>query len=381
MTTARDLSLPPAAPAPSGAALPQRERFLRTLRYEPVDRRPLHLAGPWGDTLVRWHGEGLPADVQDVHAYLGVQDFGYRTTNITPVAGPYPTFPRQVLREVGDEIHYIDGYGRTVKDLKSHTTMPEWLEFPVKNGADLRRYMDEHFDVTNLDARFAPDWADKARAAAARGDLVLIDGGCYYWTLRSIAGVDGASYLLYDCPELVDELCERYFTVVMEGLRRAVDVVHIDLIGFGEDFAFKTGPLLSPEMFRRFIQPRYAKAMAFAHAHGVDLTWHDSDGDTRLLLPDMLAVGVNSTVPCEVAASMDPVALRRQFGRDLRLGGGFDKRLVAKGPAAVAQELARLAPVIREGGFVPGIDHSVPADVSWDQFRRYIELITKAVVL
>ncbi len=70
------------------------------------------------------------------------------------------------------------------------------MEFPVKEAADLRRYLDEHFDVTNIEARFAPDWADKARAAQARGDVIMIDGGCYYWTLRSIAGVDGASYLL-----------------------------------------------------------------------------------------------------------------------------------------------------------------------------------------
>jgi predicted TIM-barrel fold metal-dependent hydrolase len=72
----------------------------------------------------------------------------------------------------------------------------------------------------------------------------------------------------------------------MEGLRRAVKIVTVDVIGFGEDFAFKNGPLLSPAMFRQFLQPRYAKAMAFAREHGCDLTWHDGDGDCRLLLPE-----------------------------------------------------------------------------------------------
>lgn len=359
--------------------LTHRERFLRTLRYEPVDRRPVYLAGPWHDTLARWYGEGLSADVTDVHEYLGVKHLGYQMTNITGVAGIYPPFAEKVLGEDEEFVTKIDGYGRTVRDFKKHTSFPEWIDFPVKEAADLRRLMDEHFDVANLDARFAPDWAQQAKAAVARGDIIMIDGGCYYWTLRSIAGVDGASYLLYDCPELVDELCERYFTVVMEGLRRAVAIVQVDAIGFGEDFAFKTGPLLSVEMFRRFILPRYAKAMAFAHQHNIKLTWHDSDGDCRMLLPDMLAVGINSTAPCEVAANMDPVALRQQFGRDLRIGGGFDKRIVAEGPEAVERELKRLAPVIREGGFVPGIDHSIPADVSWDQYRRYLDLITKAV--
>ena len=361
------------APVPE---LTMRERVLRTFRYEAVDRTPLNLVGPWSDTLARWRREGLPSDVTDVHGFLGVSRFGCGTTNITPIAGPHPVYERKILREEGDAVYSIDRYGRTQKDFKSHTTMPEWIEFPVKGAADLRRYLDEHFDVSNLDSRFAPDWADNARAAERRGAIVTIDGGCYYWTLRSVAGVDGASYLLYDAPELVDELCERYFTVVMEGLRRAVKIVKVDLIGFGEDFAFKTGPLLSPDMFRRFIRPRYAKAMAFAREHGIDLTWHDSDGDCRVLLPDMLSAGVNSTAPCEVAAGMDPVALRRQFGKELRLIGGFDKRIVAQGAGAIARELERLAPVVREGSYIPGIDHSVPADVSWDNYRRYIELIT-----
>lgn len=360
---------------------PQRDRFLRTLRYEPTDRRPVYLAGPWGETLERWHKEGLPADVRDVHAYLGVRELGFKTANLTPMAGPYPRFERRTVREEGDEVFYIDDYGRTVHDFKSTATIPEWVDFPVKGADDLRRYLDDHFDVSDLDARFPSDWADKAQAAMARGDILLIDGGCYYWTLRSIAGVDGASYLLYDAPELVDELCERYFTVVMEGLRRAVELVTIDVIGFGEDFAFKTGPLLSPDMFRRFILPRYAATMAFAHEHGIELTWHDSDGDVRLLLPDMLQAGVNSTVPCEVAANMDPVALRAQFGRDLRIGGGFDKRIAARGPEAVRAELERLAPVIREGGFVPGIDHSVPADVSWDHYRAYLDILSEATTM
>ncbi|MFA6291161.1 MAG: uroporphyrinogen decarboxylase family protein [Victivallales bacterium] len=354
-----------------------RERFLRTMRYEPVDRRPIYLAGPWTDTLVRWRKEGLPADT-DPHVFLGVSDLGYKMTNVTPVAGLYPVFETKVLHEEDNLVFKTDSYGRTVKDFKDHTSMPEWVDFPVKTADDLRRMMDEHFDIEHLDLRFAPDWEKKNIAAQERGDLIMIDGGCYYWTLRSLAGVETASYLLYDCPELVDELFERYFTVVMEGLRRAVKYLKIDLIGYGEDFAFKTGPLLSPEMFRKLILPRYRKTMEFAHEHGVEFTWHDSDGDYRLFLDDMLGVGINGIAPCEVAANMDPAGLRRQFGKDLRMGGGFDKRIVSAGLEAVGRELERLSPLLREGGLILGIDHSVPADVSWDNYRRYIDAIVKA---
>ncbi len=154
-----------------------RDRFLRTLRYEPVDRRPLHLVGPWPETLARWRREGLPADA-DPHQFLGIADYGYPLATVSPIAGLFPTFERKVLREEGDSVYLMDSYGRTVHDFKNTTTIPEWVDFAVKSPADLRRLMDEHFNVDDLDARFAADWADKARAAAARHDIILIDGCC-----------------------------------------------------------------------------------------------------------------------------------------------------------------------------------------------------------
>ena len=44
----------------------ERERFLRTMHYAPVDHRPLHLVAPWPDTLARWRREGLPTSM-DTH--------------------------------------------------------------------------------------------------------------------------------------------------------------------------------------------------------------------------------------------------------------------------------------------------------------------------
>ena len=352
-----------------------RERFLKTMRYEPVDHRPIHLVSAWEDTIRRWRREGLPEGV-NANAFLGVK--GLTVTQVGPTAGVFPPFEQRVLREEGEVIISLDSYGRTIKMFKDHTSMPEWIDFPVKTGDDLRRVMDQHFDVANMEARFAPDWEKTAREAVARDAIILIDGGGYYWTLRSLAGVENASYLFYDAPELVDELFERYFAVVMAGLRRAVKIVKVDVVGFGEDLAYKTGTLISPEMFRRLILPRYRKAMEFANKHGIDLAWYDSDGDLRAFIPDYLAIGINGLAPCEVAAGMDPVALRRTFGKSLRLFGGFDKRVVAQGKAAIDAEFRRLQPLIDEGGYLPAIDHSVSADISWDNYRHFIDAVRKA---
>ncbi|HOF88376.1 MAG TPA: uroporphyrinogen decarboxylase family protein [Armatimonadota bacterium] len=356
----------------------ERDRFLATMRYQPVDRRPLHLVGPWPDTLTRWRREGLPAGANP-HAYLGVASLP--TVNISPNTGLYPRYDERTLEETETVRISIDGYGRTVRDFKDHTSMPEWLDFPVKTPEDLRRVLDEHYLVDDVNARFPADWAEKVAAANASDALIVVDGGCYYWTLRSLAGVEYASYLFYDAPELVDELFERYCTVALEGLRRAAAHGRVDVIGFGEDIAYKTGPLISPAMFREFILPRDRRVMALARSLGVDLTWYDSDGDIRLFIPDYLEAGINCLAPCEVAASMVPTALRREYGRELRLIGGLDKREIAKGPAAIDAELARNRPLIEEGGYLPAIDHSVSADISWDDYQYFIAAIQRAITV
>jgi len=39
----------------------------------------------------------------------------------------------------------------------------------------------------------------------------------------------------------------------------------------------------------------------------------------------------------------------------------------------VDAELARLMPLVREGGYVPMLDHFVPPDVPFDTYRYYVE--------
>jgi uroporphyrinogen decarboxylase len=64
---------------------------------------------------------------------------------------------------------------------------------------------------------------------------------------------------------------------------------------------------------------------------------------------------------------------RKRFGKSLRLWGGVDKREIAKGPEAIRAHLRELIPLIEEGGFIPTVDHTVPPDVSWDNFRYYMD--------
>jgi uroporphyrinogen decarboxylase len=103
----------------------------------------------------------------------------------------------------------------------------------------------------------------------------------------------------------------------------------------------------------------------------------DSDGFMGQLIPVWMEAGINVCDPIEVAAGNDLIAFRRSFGRTMAYRGGVDKRAIAKGGSAIEAELERLAPVIRDGGYIPGCDHGVPSDVSWPDYVRYVQLLAE----
>ena len=70
---------------------------------------------------------------------------------------------------------------------------------------------------------------------------------------------------------------------------------------------------------------------------------------------------------------MDVIEVRRRYGRNLRIWGGVDKRALARGPAAIDAELARLKPLIDEGGYIPHTDHSCPSDISFADYCYYLK--------
>jgi uroporphyrinogen decarboxylase len=99
----------------------------------------------------------------------------------------------------------------------------------------------------------------------------------------------------------------------------------------------------------------------------------DTDGNSEPLVPLLLDAGVDGLWPLErTVDGMNPHFLRKKYGRDLRLWGAVDKREIARGPASIDAQLKDLAPLIEEGGFIPTVDHTVPPDISLDNFRHYL---------
>ncbi len=55
----------------------------------------------------------------------------------------------------------------------------------------------------------------------------------------------------------------------------------------------------------------------------------------------------------------DPMALRKRYGKELKIIGDYNKLVLEKGPEAIDTEIKRRLPLMKEGGFVLMPDHLV----------------------
>jgi uroporphyrinogen decarboxylase len=170
--------------------------------------------------------------------------------------------------------------------------------------------------------------------------------------------------------DYVHGLYERIVDAWIENLRRFVDAVEdrVQIIQFCDDFGMQTSLFLSVDMFRRQIMPHYQRGLAWIKRHTSMKIMLHSDGAIFPLIPSLIEMGIDVLNPVQTsAASMDPVALKQQFGDRLTFWGGSldcQQTLPEGTPEQVASDvhehIAALAP---GGGYVFAPVHNIQAGV------------------
>ena len=140
-----------------------------------------------------------------------------------------------------------------------------------------------------------------------------------------------------------------------------------------EDMSYNHGPMLSKALFDEFMAPYYRRIVPRLRELGI-VVFVDTDGDVTEAVDWFEQVGVQGVLPLERMAGVD-VARLREDHPDLRMIGAFDKTVMHLGQQALREEFERLLPVMRQGGYIPSVDHQTPPEVSLGQYRQYLELL------
>jgi uroporphyrinogen decarboxylase len=366
-----------------------RERFVATLTFGRPDRIPFIPGGPRESTLAAWHEQGLPRDA-DWWAYL-LETLGFEAklpwshVDLGVDFRLIPLFEEKVLEHKGGHLIVQDWKGNIceisdrfdvsyLKTSKDFVTR-RWLKCPVENRDDWER-MKERYRV-DAPGRFAADFEARCERECRRTDPLLVSFSGPFWQLREWCGFEGLCLLMADDPDLVAEMAAFWTEFVSQLLARIFLRVTPDMIYLSEDMAYKAHSMISPAMVRQFLVPSYRAWSHMARAAGVRLVGVDSDGYIGELIPIWLESGINLCDPMEIAAHNDIAEYRREYGHAVAYRGGIDKRAIARGGKTIRAELRHVEPVMRDGGYIPSCDHSVPGDISWPNFVDYSLLLAK----
>jgi len=201
----------------------ERERFIKYMQFQPVDRIPLMEMGTWPETLERWHHEGLPKwvmDIRHLEDYLRLdRSFNVNWLPINcEIYPPFETkikevfiflsvsfdqtflFKRKVWLEETDEQQVIsDGNGVIYRQQKRHRTIPHYIRFPVENEVDYEKLLPR---LNGKDpGRYSDDFDEDQHWRRERGEIIGANFRSFFGFPRGLMGVENWCMAFYDQPD------------------------------------------------------------------------------------------------------------------------------------------------------------------------------------
>jgi uroporphyrinogen decarboxylase len=358
--------------------LNHKDRFKGVFEYKNIDRVPNHEMFYWWATIERWHREGLPQDlgnhdVEALNSFFGLEGQSGPYMKSLPVkSGFWPPFPERTIRREGDLVYGDDGMGGVfVRTSDGGESGGRYLSYPLKNREDWEKL--RPFLSPDTPGRFIPDWDETIKEYSESECPVGIFIGSLYGWLRNWMGVKGISLAFYQDPEWVGEMMDTFVNLWISNIKKALKNIKVDFANWWEDMCYNQGPLLSVRHFEEFMVPRYLKVTKVLKEHGVSLNILDSDGNVGSLIPGWMKAGINCILPMEAGCN-DIYSLRETFGKKLLFIGGINKLSLIKGEKSIKRELDRLTPLLRDGGYLPMVDHWIPPEVSFNNYMLYLKM-------
>jgi len=258
--------------------------------------------------------------------------------------------------------------------------MPEYVGHPLKDWNTWEKDLKWRLDP------FTPGRLEAAKKNALSALKVQQEEGrviaqqCIggYMFLRSMIGPLEVLYMFYDEPELIHDCMKTWFTLADTIIAEHQKHVAFDEFMFTEDICYNHGSLISHDMVREFLFPYYQQLVDNMKKRNNGRRIRiklDSDGWVDSVIDLYGEVGVDYFSPFEVASNCDILKVAREHPNIL-LDGGIDKRIIAVGGDALRRHIDTIVPPLRKrGGYTPTCDHSVPAEVSFENYMLFRSLL------
>jgi len=376
-----------------------RERLLKTLNHQEPDRIPFDLGSTQLTGISR-------TAYKNLLSYLGEPEEETKWTDViqqlvlpsekildqfqVDIRGLLPLTSHNwdvhsKLVDTGNDWHYQDEWGITHSFPKNNGNWFSIIKSPLAEG---------DFSADTINNHTWPDAWNRERINGLKlqaekfrnqGKAVVLKGICagLFEMAQRIRGMENAMMDLLLHPEESQHLIAKLTDIKIEFWEMALTELHdvVDIIAEADDYGTQTSQLISPDQFREFFKPHLRRLFSFINKKAPNsfLFFH-SCGNVRPIIPDFIEMGVDILNPVHVTAEgMEPVQLKKDFGKDITFwGGGIETQTVL--PNATPQEIKdnvrrnidALAP---GGGFVFNTIHNIQADVPPQNIVAMVEAV------
>lgn len=355
-----------------------RERVYLALDHQEPDRLPVAIGGgPYGIVdelylkLVELLGLGEPvAPFRQGHSISYMDDrllecLGSDLRYISPTI--LPNSPSQPTTEPDT---FLDSYGQVWKRATPYYYATQGI---LSNATEIRQ-IDELVSWPDVsDQRWTLSVRERAKFLKESTDYFVVarmvaSHGLY----QTACDLRGTEQFLIDMLQNSDfalALLERISNTLVGLMRGYLEACgdYIDMIELpGDDYAGNTNLIISPAMFRRFIQPTIRSMISTIKDFRSDIKiMLHSDGAIARLIPDLITMGVDVLHPLEPLPAMDLAAIKREYGSQISFLGGIDISHAIPGTRqqVIDEVLRRITQLARGGGYIMTPSNHLQADV------------------
>ena len=250
-------------------------------------------------------------------------------------------------------------------------------EYGLVSGDDL-----EYWKVTTQKARATGKAVVAGLGGTALGDIAHVPG----IKLKNPKGIRDITEWYMSIlmrPDYIREIFDRQSEIALENFSRLYKVIgdNVDAVFIcGTDFGTQDSTFCAPEQFDDLWLPYYRRINDWVHANTSWKTFKHSCGAVESFMPHFIEAGFDIINPVQInAKGMDPVHLKKTYGKDLVFwGGGIDTQVTLPyaTPEKVREEVLRLCDVFaKDGGFVFNTVHNIQANVPVENIVAIVDAI------
>ncbi|MHC4123165.1 MAG: uroporphyrinogen decarboxylase family protein [Planctomycetota bacterium] len=318
-----------------------KERVLAAFEHQEPDRVPC-----WFGAMVEfWEKAKQQLNLDDEQLRVHVGDDFRRV--FSEYAGPEFELSEEATYRTpfGVERHGM-GFGQPMSHPLAKASVKEVHDYPWPGG--------DWIDVSKI----------RKEADKYQGEYAILGGewSPFWHDLIDMLGMENMYIKMYTEPDLINAILQHLVDYYADASQRIFDAAGdvIDIFFIANDFGSQTGPLLGPDLFRRFMLPHIKRLADLGHSYGLKVQHHCCGGFLELI-PLMIEAGIDglhAIQPC--CRGMDLARLKAEFGDKILFNGAIDSQhvLIDGNPESVREKTREVLEIMMPGGgYVAGASH------------------------